>query len=177
MDVIATIYYFLPAYFANMAPTYISKYDVLKKPLDFGKKFRGRRILGANKTIQGFVFAVILGTSVFYIQKILFANNIFRSLAIIDYNQFSPTLGFLLAFGAIFGDSVESFFKRQAGIPPGRPWIPFDQLDYSTFALLFSFIMFIPDRATIIFLWLFSGVLSMLFHYLGYLLGITKDKI
>jgi len=177
MDIWAVLYYFLPAYFSCMAPTYISKLDIYKKPMDFGRSLRGRRILGANKTIQGFVFAIILGTLVFYVQQLFYANNIWHGLAIIDYGQFPLTLGFLLAFGAILGDSLLSFFKRQIGIPPGKPWIPFDQIDYSTFALLFSFIFFIPDIMTILFLWLFSGVLSLMFHFGGHLLNINRDKI
>jgi CDP-2,3-bis-(O-geranylgeranyl)-sn-glycerol synthase len=28
------------------------------------------------------------------------------------------------------GDAVKSFLKRRAGIRPGRPWIPFDQIDF-----------------------------------------------
>src|SRR5581483_2229311 len=49
----------------------------------------------------------------------------------VDYGQL-PTLvlGPLFGFGALAGDAVESFFKRQRGTPPGAGWFPFDQTDY-----------------------------------------------
>jgi CDP-2,3-bis-(O-geranylgeranyl)-sn-glycerol synthase len=34
------------------------------------------------------------------------------------------------------GDSAKSFFKRRLGIPPGSPWIPFDQLDFVLGAMI-----------------------------------------
>ena len=43
-----------------------------------------------------------------------------------------PTLivGPLFAIGALGGDALKSFFKRQVGIRPGGTWFPFDQIDY-----------------------------------------------
>lgn len=36
------------------------------------------------------------------------------------------------------GDAAKSFFKRRVHVPPGKPWVPFDQLDFviGVFALL-----------------------------------------
>lgn len=48
------------------------------------------------------------------------------------------SLGLLLGLGAVSGDAVKSFFKRRLGIAPGRPWVPFDQLDFQVGALLLA---------------------------------------
>src|SRR5437773_6411567 len=47
-----------------------------------------------------------------------------------------PLLGVLFGAGAMAGDSAKSFFKRRLGVEPGRPWIPFDQLDFVLGALV-----------------------------------------
>jgi CDP-2,3-bis-(O-geranylgeranyl)-sn-glycerol synthase len=36
----------------------------------------------------------------------------------------------VIGFGAVLGDHVKSYFKRQQKIPPGSPWQPYDQIDY-----------------------------------------------
>jgi CDP-2,3-bis-(O-geranylgeranyl)-sn-glycerol synthase len=36
----------------------------------------------------------------------------------------------LASSGALTGDAVRSFFKRQMNIAPGKSWFPFDQFDY-----------------------------------------------
>jgi CDP-2,3-bis-(O-geranylgeranyl)-sn-glycerol synthase len=44
--------------------------------------------------------------------------------------------GLRLGFGAMAGDAAKSFFKRRLAIEPGRPWVPFDQLDFAVGALV-----------------------------------------
>jgi CDP-2,3-bis-(O-geranylgeranyl)-sn-glycerol synthase len=56
--------------------------------------------------------------------------------ALVDYSYW-PWLGLSFGVGAMTGDSVKSYFKRRRGVPPGAPWIPFDQLDFVLGALLF----------------------------------------
>ena len=51
-----------------------------------------------------------------------------------------PIIG-SICFGALFGDIIESFFKRRIGKNRGENWIPFDQLDFIVGVLIFSFIM------------------------------------
>jgi CDP-2,3-bis-(O-geranylgeranyl)-sn-glycerol synthase len=47
-----------------------------------------------------------------------------------------PAIGLRLGIGAMAGDSAKSFAKRPLGIPPGAPWVAFDQLDFAAGALL-----------------------------------------
>lgn len=174
--ILEIIYYFLPAYMANSVPTMISKVKFLDHPLDFGLSIRGKRFLGDNKTLRGFFSAIIFGTFVFYIQQALYSNNFLQSISLVDYANTSLWLGFWLSFGAIFGDAIGSFFKRRAGVPSGKSWFPWDQLDFSIGALLFSSFIFLPSAQTIIFILIISTVLTIVFRYLGYLVGINKVK-
>ena len=44
--------------------------------------------------------------------------------------------GAFVGFMALVGDAVKSYFKRRIGKDRGRPWFPFDQLDFVVFGLL-----------------------------------------
>ena len=175
--VLIAFYYFLPAYASNLIPPFLSKLKFLDIALDFGKKINGKRFLGSHKTMKGVLAAVIFGTFTFYVQKLVYQYPFFHNISIIDYSSYSLLLGFLLAFGVMFGDSLESFFKRRVGVLPGKPWIPFDQLDFVAGAFLFSFFIFIPSNKIILTIILISPILQLSSHYIGYLLKITKDKI
>ena len=140
IDFIASVFYLmLPAYFANMAPVLVKDihlFDFLAKPIDFGKKIKGKPILGSHKTFRGFIFGVIFALIIAYVQHILYRYPFFSSISFINYSNWIA-VGFLLGFGALFGDSVKSFFKRRVGIKPGHRFIPWDELDYTIGSLLF----------------------------------------
>jgi len=123
--ILEALYFFLPVYIANIIPPFSRRIPFLSKkprPLDFNKTFRGKRIFGENKSLRGFIFASFGGLIVFYIQRLLYSFDIFSNISIIDYTQVSLWLGFLLGLGAITGDAVESFFKRQLGFKSGKPF-------------------------------------------------------
>lgn len=155
-----------------MTPVFSSKIPYIrewKTPLDFGKSYRGQRIFGKNKTWRGLISGVLFGTITGYI------------LSQTYFTDYSTLLFTLLAasmsFGALAGDAVESFFKRQRQIPSGKPWFPFDQTDYIIGGLLFT----LP--VTLIPLWLGAFVLVLYFglhllsSYIGYLLGLKELPI
>jgi len=136
-------WFFAPAGVANIAAFFSGKIPVIKSyshPVDFFLKFRGRRILGDNKTIRGFIFGIISGMIIVYLQVFIFRQSSYlRQIIHLDYNFINPIiLGGLAGFGALFGDAVKSFFKRQRGVPPGKSWIPFDQTDYILGGILFT---------------------------------------
>jgi len=47
---------------------------------------------------------------------------------------------FSISFGALSGDIIESFFKRQIGKKSGEKWIIADQIDFLLGSFLFSFL-------------------------------------
>ena len=175
--IIQSLYFFLPAYFANAMPV-LGK-GVLKKlayPIDFRKKWNGKSILGSHKTWRGILFAVAAGALIFYVQKLLYFYPFFQKISLIDYSGYSVALGFLMGFGAIFGDSAKSFFKRRLGIKPGGRWIPFDQLDYVIGALLFGAVLYIPSWQAILIIVVASFFLHIISNHLAYYLRIKKVK-
>ncbi len=167
-------WFLLPAGFANMAPV-MFRWIPFNTPIDFNLKLGKKPVLGAHKTWRGLIIGIMLAIVVAHIQFLLYP--MMRSYSLIDYSAVSmPLFGFLLGFGALFGDLIKSFFKRRFNIKPGKVWIPFDQVDYILGSLLFiSF--YIP---TDLLLWISSLLLFSLLHpiinYLGYMLRFKKNK-
>lgn len=117
-----------------MAPVLAAKMPVLKElraPMDGGRTFRGKRILGANKTWRGLFCGMVAATLAFAAQQYLVVHagwlDGFTDQA--DYASLSALLiGPLFAIGVLGGDACKSFIKRRLNVPPGRPWPFFDQV-------------------------------------------------
>lgn len=167
--IIKSLYFFLPAYFANMAPELLRGIPFLGKPV-WEKK------LGPNKTWRGVILAGLVGVLVFWLQKWLFDFGFFYRISIIDYRDFSLLLGFLLGLGAIMGDLVKSYYKRKAGIKPGESWKPWDQLDFVIGGLVLGGLVYVPKIEVAVVLLIVSPFLHISFARLGYWLGVKKSK-
>ena len=168
--ILQSLWFFLPAYLANMAPPLFKKWNLLNGlavPIN-------KRLFGKNKTYRGILAAVLFGMLIFIMQKFLYDYGFIKSIALFDYNNASVILGFLLGFGAIFGDLIKSFLKRRLGIEPGKPFIPFDQLDFVVGALLFSSVIYAPPLKVIISIIIISPLLHLLVNRIGYYLHITR---
>lgn len=177
--VLGCLWYMLPAYFANMAPILVRKYfKFLARPVDFGKTWLGKPILGAHKTFRGLIFGTLVGVVVMLFQVSLFNHTLFfRDISLFVYPKANYLLlGFLLGSGALVGDMAESFFKRRFSIKPGKRWIPFDQLDYVVGALVFGSFVYTPSLAAIIVILVASFLLHIIANHIGYYLGIKKTK-
>ena len=177
------VWFFLPAGVANMMPIPAAAVPQLKRfdtPIDLGKSWRGKRIFGSHKTWRGLVAGIIFGTLTLLLQQLLVAHSVWLQdwTHQVAYAQL-PTLilGPLFAVGALGGDAVESFFKRQAGIAPGHGWFPFDQTDYIIGAAIVS-IPFVHLSAlqyiALIFIWL---VIHVAASAVGYLVGLKERPI
>ena len=175
-------WFFAPAALSNVSAFFSSKLPVLRdfnQPVDAGLTFRGKRILGSHKTIRGFVFGTFMAIIGVYIQLFLYMYvPFFHSDASINYNEINPfILGFLLGFGALAGDAVKSFFKRQLSIPPGKSWVPFDQVDYLVGGLFFSYFYIHLSTFQYLFLIIVWFLLHPTISFFGYLLRLKKDPI
>lgn len=175
--IIQAIYFFLPAAIANMMPIFVKKIKFLNYPVDFNKTWNGKRILGDHKTYRGFFFGTISAFLFFEIQRMLYNKNILKNLALIDYSVAPIFLGALLGFSALFGDSVKSFFKRRFDIRPGKPWVPFDQLDFMIFALILTLPWSGLTLLNSIIMLGIGFVLTIIFQYSGYMLKLKDDKL
>ncbi|MBR9692189.1 CDP-2,3-bis-(O-geranylgeranyl)-sn-glycerol synthase [Candidatus Woesearchaeota archaeon] len=173
--ILISIYFMLPAYFANMIPVFAAKLKFLNYPVDFGKKFKGKPIFGSHKTWRGLFFGVITGIIIAYLQKLLYIYPFFSSISLVDYSNWLA-LGFLLGFGALIGDLVKSFFKRRAGVKAGQRFIPWDQLDYTIGSLLFVFIVFIPSWQIIAAIVVINFILHVIANHLAYYAKLSDVK-
>ncbi|MBP9817446.1 CDP-archaeol synthase [Candidatus Shapirobacteria bacterium] len=130
MELLRLIWWLAPAGVANMVPPLVAKvWPKWTAPIDGGLKWRGKRIFGDHKTIRGLVTGVVVGSVVFLIQKYWWK--------VVDYNNLPVYTGFLMASGALVGDCVKSFFKRQWGVKSGNSWFPWDQIDWILGFMLF----------------------------------------
>lgn len=172
--IIQSVYFILPAYIANIAPVFAKKINFLNIPVDFGKKISKKPIFGSHKTWRGIVSATIFGGIVFYLQQLLYGQQFFRYISLIDYPKYTVALGFIMGFGAIFGDLVKSFFKRRKGIGAGKRWVPFDQVDFVIGALVFSSIFYVPSLIVWVILILISIPVHIIARHIGFLLKICQ---
>lgn len=130
-ELLRVLYFFLPAYAANMAPVLARGHlEALALPMDAGRSLGGIRILGDHKTWRGLLAGVIAGLVTYGAQRALYEAGFLQRLALLDYGATGLLLGALMGLGAGLGDAAKSFVKRRVGIPPGASWIGFDQLDF-----------------------------------------------
>ena len=94
--IIYPIIYIFPAYAANGAPILFGG----GAPLDFKKKFMGKRIFGDHKTIRGTAAALIIGIIAGALEGLAF--------------PFMFKISILLTIGAVFGDSARQLHKKEA---------------------------------------------------------------
>ncbi|MCA9332913.1 CDP-archaeol synthase [Candidatus Saccharibacteria bacterium] len=178
-DIMFALWFFLPAGIANASPVFANKIPILNKfktPVDFGKKYKGQRILGNNKTWRGILFGAFAGGITGLITYFIYP----ESITYVSLSMFSPALdmfvvGASLGTGALVGDSIESFFKRRVGVKPGESWFPFDQTDYIIGGLIFAtpFVTLTLRTNLLIFVTWFCA--HLFWSYIGFLLKL-KDK-
>jgi len=167
---IVALLFFLPAGVANATPVLANRIPLVNKwttPMDFGLTWRHKRLLGSNKTWRG----VFTGT-------ILAGITGWLLFPLTGSGQSRPTvfgLSLLMGFGALLGDALESFIKRQRGVPAGHSWFPFDQIDYIIGGLIIisPFANISVAMMAVILVTFF--VLHLLVAYVAYLTGL-KDR-
>lgn len=173
--ILSIIWLFLPAGLANASPALFRWLPVFNSPIDFGKSINGKRILGDNKTWRGLICGTFIAIFFVYIQKIIYP--LTSEFSIINYSEINFLLfGFLLGFGALFGDIVESFFKRRKNLEPGESWVPFDQIDWILGgAILLNIYILLPIKTNLGILIIF-GIIHPAVNHAAYWLGIRKTK-
>lgn len=169
LTILQALYFMLPAYIANIMP-------VLLKWVPLGEVPINEKFFGVNKTWRGFVSGVIGGIAGLCLQKIL--NSRLSNIELLPYGTFDVTQIFLygMAFGggALLGDLLKSFVKRRLGIPSGKPWVPFDQLDFVIGALLAVSIFYIPPALHIFIIVIITPLLHLATNATAYFLGLKK---
>lgn len=180
-EIIVALWLFLPAGLANMMAAQASHYrtlDFLAISVDQGIEFRGKRLLGKNKTLRGYIFGTFFGLCFALTQVFMYENLGLSSIFDLDYSEVNIVMyGALVSFGALLGDSVESFFKRQKGVAPGSPWFPFDQIDYILGGLILGSTVYQHDLSGYIAIFVVYFFGHLIFKALGYYLKLDDKKI
>ncbi len=178
--ILSSLYFFLPAYFANMVPPLIKKVkslEFLGKPVDFGKKFLKKPIFGSHKTWRGVIFSFLVGFLTALFQKFLYQFPFFKKISLLDYSQINIFLfGALISLGQILGDLSFSFIKRRIGLKPGAPFLPFDQTNYVIGCFLLLQPFFHLKIEVWVFLFFATFFLHIIVNRLGYELKLHSAK-
>ena len=176
--ILEILYFLLVPGIVNMGPVFFKKVPFLNYSLDFCFTFRGKRILGENKTFRGLFFGVLVGIILSFCMRYLYQFSFFQEISLVDYSSLNIIFyGVLIGFGVILGDALGSFLKRQCNVKPGESFFVVDQIDsVVVFPLVLSLLVWIGWSSYLwsIVLW---GVFHVLLKYLGYVLKIEDKKI
>lgn len=183
-DIFFALWFFLPAGLANASPVFASRVPGLQKlgiPIDFGKTFKDKRIFGDHKTVRGFVVGTGTGLITGLLQYAAYSNSEWlQNMSLVEYKSalWSAMLGIFLGFGALAGDAIKSFFKRQFSVPSGKSWFPFDQIDYIVGGLVFSSLLVdLPQRSTYLWIGLIWFLIHPLATFVGWIIGVKDSPI
>jgi len=143
--IVQAIFAMLPAYVANPMAVLTGG----GAPIDGGRVWRdGRRVLGDGKTWRGLLGGTVSGVALCGILSV--AARLSGADALTDFLMPGWDglswlwVGALLAFGALFGDSVKSFFKRRLGRDRGAKAPLMDMYDFVLGAFLWAGVLAWP---------------------------------
>lgn len=155
--IVYPVIYILPAYIANGAPVIFGA----GRPIDFGRKFRGKRILGDNKTISGTASMLVFGVATGAIES--------------AFLPYLLPVSVLLSLGAVIGDLLGSFIKRRIGHEAGASFPIMDQYGFFVVALLLAAPLGnMPDVFGLLFLVVLTGVLHVFTNFAAHRLRLKK---
>jgi len=128
----------MPAYLANT----IAVITGGRFPIDQGANLNdGNRILGDGKTWTGLIGGTLGGIFVGFLQ-LNYGNTLVENFSETDGEQLwgeNPfVIFFLLAFGALLGDMVASFYKRRKNLDRGAKYPLLDMYDFIAMCLLLT---------------------------------------
>ena len=175
---------------ANMAPVILKKDMKNAAPLDRGKMWNNKQILGDGKTGKGFWYGMLLAgiglCSIYYVGTLVFGwsktggNRYYWDFsAATAFSIFGLLLGMYFGFFALLGDTIASFVKRRLGIPRGQSWLFFDQTDWAFGLLLGIAILpyFFPWNWYFLMIIPVAFVLHIIIKFVGYKLKIDTKPI
>lgn len=180
------LYFGAPLLLAALLHGFCIKYDwlsFLKKPIDLGIGFRGKRIFGDHKTWRGFFMNVVGCCSGTAIQATLQKGGLIPDQILwVDYTKEGWLVGLLLGLGTTIGELPNSFLKRQIGIRPGKKgkglwaivFFIYDQIDFVIGIWICLFFLVKPSALTVLWSFLLALLLHLAVSTTGFLLGMRK---
>jgi CDP-2,3-bis-(O-geranylgeranyl)-sn-glycerol synthase len=128
------------------------------------------RLLGGHKTVVGFAAGVLAAVAVTLAQS-----RIAWPGGLVAYDHW-VALGLRFGTGAMAGDAAKSFVKRRRAIPPGTPWIPWDQVDFALGALILVSGQAALSWSDLAINLLLSATGHVLVSHVGYWIGVRDVK-
>lgn len=173
--VATAIWAMLPAYVPNNVAVVVGG----GPPIDGGRTWRGRRLLGAGKTWRGTIGGTLAGALLAIVLN--WGHPAVESAIGITLPTFPLAAVAALPLGAMAGDIAASFGKRRTGRERGAPVPGVDQLDFVAGALVLTLLIApewfyttftLPILVAVVVL---TPLLHVLTNGVGYLLGL-KDE-
>ncbi|PIQ76792.1 hypothetical protein COU78_04345 [Candidatus Peregrinibacteria bacterium CG10_big_fil_rev_8_21_14_0_10_49_24] len=168
MSTIALFYLFLPAFISNAAPVLVKNVPLLSKwnaPIH-------TKWFGAHKTWRGLLSGILFGVLVSLLQYALREAGVFAAITLLHSTPMqSVAVGFLLSFGALAGDAVESAVKRRMGFAPGTALPVWDGIDYMVGALVCLSPLYVPDVTGVLLLIVCAPLVSLVSNIFSYVVG------
>jgi CDP-2,3-bis-(O-geranylgeranyl)-sn-glycerol synthase len=173
---------FLPVLGAAALHAPILRFDLLrelKRPIDGGRTWRGRRLLGDNKTWRG---ALAMSTGPLVATLALYRADWYRARLPPAARDASPLLvGAILGVSTVAGEFPNSFAKRRLGIAPGArrnaALSLFDQGDFvlAAWPLLRPVYAMSPSEAAEVFA--IVAAIHLPINVVGRLLGVRASAL
>ena len=173
--VVTALWAMLPAY----VPNNVAVLTGGGRPIDGGRTWGGRRVLGDGKTWRGTAAGTLAGVA------LALALNAVADAAGTALGVTPPTFPVIaalgLSLGAMCGDIGASFLKRRTGRERGAPFPGLDQLDFVIGALALATLLdfgWVTDTFTLpvlVVVLVATPLLHVLTNAIAYALGV-KDK-
>lgn len=159
-------WFIAPAYAANGFPPLMRG----QIPLDKKKTFRGRRLFGDGKTLEGLIGGIVFGVSIGSLQ--IYGQAYLPPLGLAEMTF--PII-FLLSTGTMTGDLLGSFVKRRMGMKRGQSALLLDQLGFLIVALAFTSVVYALSLDKIIVLILLTPIIHWFSNILGYWIKVKRN--
>ena len=177
---------FVPVLGSPLLHAGVLRYDLLrrlKRPLDGGARFRGRRLLGDNKTWRG---ALFMFTGVVLFTLLLSAWPAYWEALPDELREAGPLpVGALIGAAVVLGELPNSFLKRQLGLAPGaRRRSPlgalltvYDQGDFVPAIVLFLAPIWVMPLEAALVGFAIVVLVHLVINVVGYAIGARTEPI
>ncbi len=174
--VVVAVWAMLPAYVPN-------NFAVLAgggTPIDGGRTWNGKRLLGDGKTWRGTAVGIVAGAILALILNAI-RSPATSALGVTLPDKFPIAAVIALPAGAMLGDMAASFLKRRTGRERGAAFPGIDQLDFVVVSLLLVLLAaptWTLDTFTIpvlVVVFVMTPLLHLVTNGIAYLLGLKNE--
>ncbi|AXR77165.1 CDP-2,3-bis-(O-geranylgeranyl)-sn-glycerol synthase [Natrarchaeobaculum sulfurireducens] len=173
--IVVAFWAMLPAYVPNNAAVLAGG----GRPIDGGRTWGDKRVLGDGKTWRGTAAGILAGLAVAGLLTVV-ADDVGAAVGV-DVPAFEPLAALGLAAGAMLGDILASFLKRRTGRQRGAMFPGLDQLDFVVVSLPLAALL-APGWFFEVFTWdvilvvvVLTPILHVTTNMLAYKLGLKNE--